>query len=311
MNDVSPKPILTVLTCTHNPRPDVLGKVLDALRKQTLPVSQWEYLIVDNNSKPALQETILNQGRGLPMRIIREPRPGVAAARRRGTAEAAADTIVMVDDDNILDSDYLQAALQISQNEPSLGAFGGVARPLLESGNAKQWQRRLLGYLGVRDFGSHVITSNRDQWGEWEPIGAGMVLRKEVARKFIEVMDDIPLAERLGHNGKGLLAGEDSLIARAAYRLGYSCSYQPRLRITHFIKRPRLKAGYLVRLLFGLGRSSIMLDTVLGIPSAKLDFRELLRRFRNRCSQDGFAGAIIWAWDVGYFIESRMGGKVS
>jgi hypothetical protein len=75
--------------------------------------------------------------------------------------------------------------------------------------------------------------------------------------------------------------------------------------MTHFIKRPRMKPRYLIRLLFGLGRSTIMLNTVLGIPSPELRLRELLRRFRHRCAQDGFAGAIIWAWDVGYFLELR------
>jgi glycosyltransferase involved in cell wall biosynthesis len=220
MTNALAKPILTVLTCTHNPRFDVLGKVLDALTKQTLPFSQWEYLVVDNNCDPPLQQIELNKNRELPMRIIRESSPGVAAARRRGTAEAAADLIVMVDDDNILDPDYLQIAWDISQSEPTLGAFGGIARPHFETGIARKWQQRLLGYLGTRDFGSAVITSNQDHWGEWEPIGAGMVLRKDVARKFIQVMETVPLALRLGHNGKSLLAGEDSLIARAAYRLG-------------------------------------------------------------------------------------------
>jgi glycosyltransferase involved in cell wall biosynthesis len=305
MDVSSPKPELTVLTCTHNPRRDVLEKVLDALTKQTLPADRWEYLIVDNNCVPALDETELNRGRGLPMRIIRESQPGVAAARRRGTGEAAADTIVMVDDDNILDPDYLETALAIAETESALGAFGGVARPHLESGPVRKWQKCLLGYLGIREFGDVPITSNQDHWGQWEPIGAGMVLRKDVARKFIEMMDNIPLAIRLGHNGKGLLAGEDSLIARAAYRLGYSCSYQPRLKMTHFIKRPRTKIRYLVRLLFGMGRSMVMLNSVLGIPSAPLSFKELRGRFRDRRSKDGLGGAIIWAWDVGYYWELR------
>jgi glycosyltransferase involved in cell wall biosynthesis len=304
-DDVSNKPDLTVLTCTHNPRRDVLEKVLDALSSQTLNTSRWEYIIVDNNCDDALEQTELNDRQNLPMRILRESCPGLAAARRRGIREASADLLVMVDDDNILDPDYLETALAIARSETALGAFGGVVRPHLETGVVRKWQHRLLGYLGVRDFGQSVITSNQDHWGEWEPIGAGMVVRKEVADKFIDLIDNIPLANRLGHNGNSLLAGDDSLIARAAYRVGYSCSYQPRLKLTHFIKRPRMRIPYLVRLLFGQGRSTVILNSVLGIPSAKLGIRELFQRFRHRCSQDGLGGAIIWAWDVGYFIESR------
>src|SRR3984885_15880331 len=145
MSHISPeKPELTVLTCTHNPRRDVLGKVLDALTKQTLAKTRWEYLIVDNNCSPALDEGELNRERNLPMRIIRESQPGVASARRRGTAEAAAETIVMVDDDNILDADYLETALAIAESEGAPGAFGGMALPHLETGTARKWQRCLL-----------------------------------------------------------------------------------------------------------------------------------------------------------------------
>lgn len=312
MSDLSSKPELTVLTCTHNPRADILELVLDALTRQTLPSSRWEFLIVDNNSNPPVDAEQLNRGRGLPVRVIRESEPGVAAARRRGTGEAAAEVIVMVDDDNIIDPDYLEVALEIARAEPALGAFGGIARPRLEVDHASPWQGKLLGYLGIRDYGTEPITSCQDKWGEWEPIGAGMVLRREVARRFIEFMASIPQAVRLGRRGKGLLAGEDSLLARASYRLGYSCSYQPRLKMTHFIKAPRLKFGYLFRLLYGHGRSVIMLEQVLGKPAEPIKFKELINRFFFRYRKDGLRGGLVmWAWDLGYYMEGRAQAPVA
>ena len=42
--------LLSVLICTHNPRRDYLDQVLAALRAQTLPVAEWELIVVDNAS---------------------------------------------------------------------------------------------------------------------------------------------------------------------------------------------------------------------------------------------------------------------
>ena len=45
---------ISVVICTHNPRPDYLRRTLDALKTQTLPQEQWELLLVDNASEKAL-----------------------------------------------------------------------------------------------------------------------------------------------------------------------------------------------------------------------------------------------------------------
>ena len=45
---------LSVIIFTHNPRLHYLRRVLDALRSQTLPLEQWELLLVDNASSEPL-----------------------------------------------------------------------------------------------------------------------------------------------------------------------------------------------------------------------------------------------------------------
>src|SRR5216684_3043522 len=39
-------PSVSVIVCTHNPRSDYLRRVLDALQAQTVPMENWELLIV-------------------------------------------------------------------------------------------------------------------------------------------------------------------------------------------------------------------------------------------------------------------------
>ena len=91
----------TIIICTHNPRPHYLDRVLAALRNQSLPYRQWELLLIDNASEPALAPRwdILWHPNA---RHIRESELGLAVARRHGIMEAAGDLLIFVDDDNIL-----------------------------------------------------------------------------------------------------------------------------------------------------------------------------------------------------------------
>ena len=50
----------SVIVCTHNPRLIYLRRVLEALRSQTLPLEQWELLLIDNASSELLTSTTLH-----------------------------------------------------------------------------------------------------------------------------------------------------------------------------------------------------------------------------------------------------------
>src|SRR3954468_7009251 len=97
---------LSVVICTHNPRPDYLYRVIDSLKAQTLPRHRWELLVVDNASAKLpieARDLAWHPSAG----IAREEALGLTAARIRGIALTAGDLIVFVDDDNVLASDYL------------------------------------------------------------------------------------------------------------------------------------------------------------------------------------------------------------
>ena len=114
---------VSVILCTHNPRPDYISRVLAALRGQTLPAEQWEFLVLDNASKRPLSETvdISWHPRG---RHIREDELGLTAARLRGIQESGGELLVFVDDDNVLAPDFLVQCAAISAQCPYVGVFG-------------------------------------------------------------------------------------------------------------------------------------------------------------------------------------------
>jgi len=123
---------VSVILCTHNPRPDYLSRVLTALRGQTLPAEQWEFLLVDNASEHPLAEIwdISWHSRG---RHIRENELGLTAARLCGIRESCGELLVFVDDDNVLAPDFLVQAKAISAQYPIVAVFGaGILEPEFE-----------------------------------------------------------------------------------------------------------------------------------------------------------------------------------
>lgn len=302
---ISSRPAISVVISTYQPRLELLNWTLDALRRQTLKKTDFEVVIVDNGSRPALQAAAFSGDESLALRVIQERRRGLIYARIAGAAEARAGIVVFADDDNALDPDYLEQALRIAAEEPSIGCFGGIARPVWDDPPA-EWKQPLLGYLGVRDYGALPITSWKNHWGEWEPIGAGMVCRRAVTEAFGEWVRCAPPAARLGRRGRELMSGEDTLMAMSAYKLGYACSYQPALKLSHWIKSPRLRIGALRRLLEGHGRSFAVLQRLRGQPAARESVRTLWRKYRLRVAQEGYRGGTMkWFWDRGYHLEAN------
>lgn len=307
------KPKVSVVLCTFNPRRDLLIWALKSIERQSLPKQDFEFVIVDNNSNPPLDAADFAEGIPVSFRLIRQPKAGLCHARVAGIAATSAPLLVFLDDDNYLDADYLEQALSIAADHPYIGCFGGKSRAVFE-GRVASWKHRLLAYLGVRDYGSQAITSNQRCWGEWEPIGAGMVCRRDVADRFAQWIDALPSASRLGRRELGLMSGEDTLVAQAAYSLSYSCSYQPALKLSHWMKAPRLRSVVLARTLAGHGRSYVVLQNLKGEPVPRPPLWSipgtLTRRYFARVYKAGFGvGTIEWFWDIGYFREVLRTGQ--
>ena len=299
------KPTVTAILCTFNPRQDLLNWALESLARQTLDKQFFEVLLIDNNSTPPLNLDDYPAAAELPIRIVEQPEQGLTHARLAGIRETAADYIIFIDDDNYLAPNYFEEALKIFESEPEIGLFGGIAHARLEKKIGK-WKTEILPFLGIRNHGSEVITSYENHWGEWEPIGAGMCSRIDVAKAYIEFVENQSMAGELGRKGKALLSGEDSLFARVANQQGYACSYQPTLELDHFMSADRLTYKYMFRLMRGHGRSYVKLERILGRGEniKPIDKKELFSRIGYRFTKDGASGLIGWAWDLGFAEEA-------
>lgn len=304
-------PRLSVVLCTYNPRPDLLAKSLRAISRQTLHADAFELVVVDNNSPVPLRTDVCERLALREVRVVRELRQGLTYARVAGINATSAGTICFVDDDNELEPDYLEKVLEIAASEPELGVWGGICEGAFES-EVQNYKKTWLPHLGVRYAGPDPLTGNGDVWGPHEPIGAGICVRRQVAEGYVAFVEGVGGAGALGRQGKALLSGEDSLISRIAFRLGYLVGYRPQLRLNHHITAGRLKLSYLARLMEGHGRSYVVLQRLCGNTLPPCDEtqirKEMLNNFRFRRKQDGLNQAIgMYFWDKGYFAALQSG----
>jgi glycosyltransferase involved in cell wall biosynthesis len=239
------KGMISVIICTHNPRPQFLLSVLKALKSQTLAHDNWELLIIDNASEEAVSSRfdLSWHPRG---KHCRENELGLVHARRKGFLAARGDTIVFVDDDNVLAADYLEEAARLFAQNPGLGCVSGDIKADYESTPPRWFTPEFESWLAVRKITRDHIANF---WHpKAEPVGAGMVVRRSVLAKINElhgVSDAGPVLDRCGD---GLLGGQDVEIAYAALDLGYSIGQVARLRMTHLIPSHRVSERYLFKL---------------------------------------------------------------
>lgn len=298
--------MLSVVLPTHEPRPEFLAETLAALRRQTLPSSEWELIVVDNASRRPLAPDRHWQPNG---RTIREPRLGLTHARRAGVATARGDFVVFVDDDNLLDEDYLDAARKLAASHPDLGAFGG--RSVGDFRGAREfWHAEFLDLLAVRDLGERPLVSGlslrdggRDAYPAHAPIGAGMVIRREAILPWLESASATSLPDRRGDE---LSSGGDNDLVLTILGAGWRVGYFPSLRLTHIIPAGRLTSEYLARLNFGVQKSWVQVLARHGIlpwrpiPAWSVPLR-WARAWLRRRAWRGPAEFVRWRGDCGRF----------
>lgn len=249
---------ISVITCAHNPRTDHLRRVLNALRDQTLDKQRWEYLLVDNASdQPASLQFELSWHPNA--RHIKEDRLGLTWTRLRGIQESTADLLVFVDDDNLLDPDYLEQAVGLAAAWPEIGAFSGQVRPEFEEPPA-EWTRKYWNRLAIREF-------NKDRWSnipcldETTPNGAGLCVRRKVALEYVAYHANGKRKIVLDRTGANFLSAGDLDLAATACDLRLGNALFASLKLTHLMPRERLHEDYLLKLMEGQTFSAVVLNS--------------------------------------------------
>ena len=260
--------MISVVVCTHNPLPHFLAAVLEGLKKQTLPLSEWELLVIDNLSAPPLSGRF-DLSWHPAGRFVVEEKLGLTPARWTGFRESRGDPIVYVDDDNVLAPDYLEEVGRISARYPFLGSWGGQILmefekpPTAEEQPYTSWQLH-------REFSAIKWMNCVYDFAD-VPSGAGLAVRRSVLDAYVAKLARDPLRQKLDRTGSQGFCGGDTDIVFTSFELGLGMGLFPSLVLQHLTPPSRLTKEYCLRQSYGLGYSTVILDRVRNVPEPAND----------------------------------------
>jgi glycosyltransferase involved in cell wall biosynthesis len=229
---------VSICICTYN-RERLLRQTLSRLARLTVPEGvALEVVVVDNNSTDGTARVIQDAIASLPIRTVKELRPGIAPARNAAVAVARGELLLWIDDDVLVEPDWLERYARFALSHPEAAILGGPVRPHFE-GAPPTWVVELLPEIrqayALRDFPAGLQHIDADHF----PYGANFATRRVLHQQ-------IPFDPTLGRVGKsGGCLNEESAFFKDVLRLGYRGRWVGECPVLHVIPVERQTTRYL------------------------------------------------------------------
>ena len=243
--------MISIIICTYN-REKYIRPLLESIAKNEYPTTDYEIVLVDNNCTDNTQgvcEHFAAAHKEVAFRYVIEPEQGLSAARNKGIKEAKGDIIIYVDDDALVDSDYIRIYAEHFAVHPDTMAAGGPIEPLYET-QEPSWMSPYTKALltAWMNYGTQVREYPNGRY----PGGGNAAYRKEVFERVGLFNTE------LGRKGNLLLASEEKDIFDKMKALGMKVLYLPTPVLHHCIPQAKLEEDYFNRLTLQIGRSERM-----------------------------------------------------
>lgn len=240
---------ISAIICTYN-REKYIRKALDSLAKQTLPLSLFEIVVVNNNSTDRSEEEILKFRDAHPeinFTYVTETNQGLSYARNRGVVESRSPLVTFLDDDALATEDFLLKCVNYFKNQPELLAIGGKIIPEFVDGKPKWYTRFYWGVTGQFDLGDEQF---RILYKGKFPCGSNMTFRHDFFERYGFFNTS------LGRKGAILLAGEEKELFSRVKNTEEKDRvwYFPDLVVYHMVDNTKLNPVYLKKFCYGFAK---------------------------------------------------------
>lgn len=258
--------MFSVVICTYK-RVDFLKKSLEALYNQTFPKTNFEVILINNNSPDDTDDVckkFIQTHPDLQIQYFIETRQGLSYARNKGIELAKGNIIVFLDDDAIAQTDYIEKLKLFFDTYSDATAVGGRIYPLFESKRPKWMSKYLLSLTSSIDLGDKVLLFP----GRKYPIGANMAFKRFVFENYGQF--DV----NLGRRGDNLEGAEEKAIFYQLRKENKAVYYVPDAIVQHAVPDKRLTCDFFKRQAKGIGYS----ERIRAKSVSKKEYRESVCR---------------------------------
>lgn len=269
---------ITVTICTHN-RADLLHDSIETLlAMDRVHDCTFDILVVDNNSTDATPDVAQYYAARYPtlISVFREITVGVVHARNAAFRLARGDVIAFMDDDVLVDCDWLVNMAEFLRNNPDTACIAGRIIPRYEGGRP-EWLDHSPAWFNLE--GMYSITNYGDDDCELTfpdiPVGANMAVRRAVVERIGGFNPS------LGRKGRSLMSKEESEFFFRADRAGFKTRYASRARLVHRIPAERCNRKWMLRRFYWQGVSQVIFDRFTRGETRQSLKREILSDLRG------------------------------
>ena len=238
--------MLSFIICTYN-REKYIYECLSRLANNS-EQKGWEIVLVNNNSTDNTAVECKRFEADFPnvnYHYFIETQQGLSFARNRGIAESKGEWLVFLDDDAMVEQNYIANLQSDISNHPEAAAFGGPIEPFFEGETPRWLSPWSMGFVSAIDLGDKVISFATNKY----PIGANMGIRRDVIEQ-IGVFNTT-----LGRIGNNLLGGEEKDIFSRIRESQLPILYFPDIKVKHCIPPKRTTPEFIAKLGYGVGQS--------------------------------------------------------
>lgn len=149
----------TIIIPTFN-RASLLAECLDSWIDQSISESDYEIIIVDNNSKDNTRDVadayMKNHSN---VKYVKEVRSGLVYGRHAGAKVSASECLIYADDDGLYNKTCIEEILNVYETHPEVFAVGGKIEILWDK-TPPDWVVEREYLLGKLDYGSELVIAN-------------------------------------------------------------------------------------------------------------------------------------------------------
>ena len=238
---------LSIVICSYN-RAQYIGDALDSLYKQTTSLSDFEILLVDNNSTDGTPEVYKSWREIHPegnFQYLTEHQQGASFARNTGAAHAQSDWLCFMDDDAVAFPDFVANIIKHTQEKPTIVGFGGKIIPKYIPEKPVWMSYYVSSLVGNFDYSPVPCAFKKGKY----PLESNMVIKKSVFDQIGGFNTTLP-----GVMGTLRIGGEGKELFYKVIGLGEEIYYDPNIIVYHVVETNKLTKEYLYRVASGIGR---------------------------------------------------------